>query len=114
MEFKVKFKRFLNRIYARLHGYFWLPCPNCGRYFGGHEIGRLGYPTETGTWRVCCLWCDDDNELEKRFLAFKESVMVMIIKEDIDKAIREDPLLIEMRVRLDSWKYKKKHIHGPD
>jgi hypothetical protein len=29
--------RWLNRLYARLMGYFWLPCPLCGRPFGGHE-----------------------------------------------------------------------------
>lgn len=29
--------RFLQRLYAWLHGWFWLPCPVCGRKFGGHE-----------------------------------------------------------------------------
>jgi len=29
--------RALNRIYAALLGYFWLPCPICGQEFGGHE-----------------------------------------------------------------------------
>ena len=29
--------RFLNKLYANLLGYFWLPCPVCGKYFGGHE-----------------------------------------------------------------------------
>lgn len=24
-------------LYAHLFGYFWLPCPLCGRTFGGHE-----------------------------------------------------------------------------
>jgi hypothetical protein len=24
-------------MYARLRGYFWLPCPLCGQEFGGHE-----------------------------------------------------------------------------
>lgn len=23
--------------YAAAFGYFWLPCPLCGRHFGGHE-----------------------------------------------------------------------------
>ena len=31
--------RFLNKCYARLFGYFWLPCPVCSKYFGGHEWG---------------------------------------------------------------------------
>lgn len=29
--------RFIHRIYAFLLGYFWLPCPLCGKPFGGHE-----------------------------------------------------------------------------
>lgn len=31
--------RLLNKIYAKLFGYFWLPCPICGKMFGGHECG---------------------------------------------------------------------------
>lgn len=31
--------RFPNRVWAWLCGYFWLPCPECGEMFGGHEIG---------------------------------------------------------------------------
>ncbi len=30
-------------IRARLGGYFWLPCPLCGRMFGGHEQGGMLY-----------------------------------------------------------------------
>jgi hypothetical protein len=29
--------RWMHRAYARLGGYFWLPCPLCGQYSGGHE-----------------------------------------------------------------------------
>lgn len=29
--------RWLNRLYAFLANYFWLPCACCGRMFGGHE-----------------------------------------------------------------------------
>jgi hypothetical protein len=38
---KIKFMyrfRFLNRIYAALNGYCWLPCKRCGTSYGGHEI----------------------------------------------------------------------------
>ena len=30
--------RFFNKIYAYLLGYFWVSCPICGEYFGGHEL----------------------------------------------------------------------------
>lgn len=29
--------RIAHKIYARMFGYFWLPCPVCGKHFGGHE-----------------------------------------------------------------------------
>ncbi len=29
--------RWLAKLYAKLFGYFWLPCHICGNYFGGHE-----------------------------------------------------------------------------
>ena len=30
-------KRILAKLYADFFGYFWLPCPICGKFFGGHE-----------------------------------------------------------------------------
>ena len=33
--------RFYNKIYAKLFHYFWLPCPVCGRFFGGHEVKEI-------------------------------------------------------------------------
>lgn len=29
--------RLYNHLYALFNRYFWLPCPLCGKYFGGHE-----------------------------------------------------------------------------
>ena len=29
--------RKLNQAYAKLNGYFWAPCPHCGKMYGGHE-----------------------------------------------------------------------------
>lgn len=26
-----------NRLYANMLGFFWVPCPSCGKEFGGHE-----------------------------------------------------------------------------
>jgi hypothetical protein len=31
--------RWVHRVRAWLGHYFWLPCPLCGRGFGGHEVG---------------------------------------------------------------------------
>ncbi len=30
--------RWVDRLYAAAFGFFWLPCPVCGRMFGGHEV----------------------------------------------------------------------------
>ena len=40
--------RLLNKLYAWLFGYFWLPCPVCGRDFGGHEAGFDALVAEDG------------------------------------------------------------------
>jgi hypothetical protein len=29
-------------LIARIGGYFWLPCPECGEYFGGFEWRKYG------------------------------------------------------------------------
>jgi hypothetical protein len=26
-----------HELYAAINGFFWLPCPQCGQHFGGHE-----------------------------------------------------------------------------
>ena len=51
----------VHRLYARLFGYFWAPCPLCGKHFGGHQwkdrrgmtasirvLGRAMVTTENG------------------------------------------------------------------
>jgi hypothetical protein len=35
--------RFVHRVRAFAGGYFWLPCPQCGRPFGGHEVRGPAY-----------------------------------------------------------------------
>jgi len=75
--------RWLAKSLAKVFGYFWLPCPNCGREFGGFECGDtvVGY-TEDGfmfrynskrdpwpdhrdhTW-CCCRGCDDAPKVPK-------------------------------------------------
>jgi hypothetical protein len=33
--------RHFHEWFATSHGYFWIPCPVCGRPFGGHELGDI-------------------------------------------------------------------------
>ena len=81
--------RWLNRIYARVFGYFWFPCPICGRDFGGHEAaeealldpkattvllledGHNGWYWSAGYGQMNCWRCDDfvRKENPKRALA---------------------------------------------
>lgn len=53
--------RLLHCMWAKLFGYFWLPCPVCGKMFGGHEIhDLLTIPLITDDGRaksVCSLGC---------------------------------------------------------
>lgn len=47
--------RFLHRIYARVFGYFWLPCPLCGEMFGGHEVNYTeAVSCSDGRHRMVC------------------------------------------------------------
>lgn len=50
----MKFRLF-NKIYAKLFGYFWLPCPICEQYFGGHEwlIGTFNFPSSIKGKGIC-------------------------------------------------------------
>ena len=53
--------RWLNWAYAMTHAYFWLPCPLCGRYFGGHEGADASYhPHSAFEGRMVCWRCDKD------------------------------------------------------
>ena len=55
--------RWYHKLYAFVAGYFWLPCPRCGREFGGHEKsgGTDWYPNGEG--RTCCSNCVGDRSL---------------------------------------------------
>jgi hypothetical protein len=58
--------RLYNQLYAFFNGYFWLPCPLCGKYFGGHEqYGELMISWNHG--KLTCFDCKSiaDKENEK-------------------------------------------------
>lgn len=41
--------RWLARVAARMLGYFWLPCPRCGRRFAGYEVTGSVYDDDSRT-----------------------------------------------------------------
>jgi hypothetical protein len=47
--------RLLNKLYAHLFGYFWLPCPQCGQFFGGHEWRYVSQHNNEG--KGICMNC---------------------------------------------------------
>lgn len=46
--------RCVHRAWAALAGYFWMPCPICGRYFGGHECAWVGVTLPSGKCMTVC------------------------------------------------------------
>ena len=55
--------RWLNRLWSWLGGWFWSPCPLCGRHFGGHEWRDIRGQTSVipagtpGISTAICPWC---------------------------------------------------------
>lgn len=49
--------RWVQRMWAGVFGYFWLPCRECGRMYGGHETapGAINVydPAKDGCFSVC-------------------------------------------------------------
>ncbi len=61
--------RFIACLRAHLGGYFWLPCPNCGKMFGGHEASGSLYDS----WVSGQSTCNDPKclaEVERKNKAF--------------------------------------------
>ncbi len=44
-----RFPRWANQLWAAVFGFFWLPCPICGTYFGGHEYDATWWYGYGGT-----------------------------------------------------------------
>ena len=67
------YPRLLNRIWAFLMGYFWLPCPICNKNFGGHEWSEsLMIDWGEGEGEGTCPKCID--ETRKRNKLFMKEV----------------------------------------
>jgi hypothetical protein len=55
--------RWWHRRHAEAHGFFWMPCPLCGRPYGGHEARyriMLPYPDDSNRGEGICSRCEDD------------------------------------------------------
>ena len=53
--------RLVNWVYALACGYFWLPCPLCGRMFGGHEAARTTLRCSSPfIGQMVCWRCNDE------------------------------------------------------
>lgn len=64
---EMKKYRLLNKLYATLLGYFWLKCPLCSQYFGGHEkSGSLLISQSLGE-EVCEDCIPESKHLNKKF-----------------------------------------------
>ena len=51
--------RWLNRLYARCVGFFWLRCPVCSRWYGGHEAAPriVAYVAGKDNAQMVCWRC---------------------------------------------------------
>ena len=56
--------RFVAKFLAWLLGYFWLPCPLCGEYFSGFEIGPASMFVSTNKYGVRRVVCSDHAKKE--------------------------------------------------
>jgi hypothetical protein len=45
------YPRWLNKLWANFWGYFWKPCPLCGRYTGGHEWNSIDQYVPINSWQ---------------------------------------------------------------
>lgn len=66
--------RLAHRAYAALAGFFWLPCPLCGKMTGGHEWGDINgkssgtaVPGEPGMFKGICPDCTRSGRGTPRF-----------------------------------------------
>ena len=58
MKYPFRRPRWLHRWHAWQMGYFWRPCPICGRNFGGHEWAATLMLDESRGRAVCPLCVD--------------------------------------------------------
>lgn len=52
--------RLWNKLYAAFMGYFWEPCPICGKKFGGHEQEGGTLMTNWSIGEAVCPDCKEE------------------------------------------------------
>lgn len=85
------FNRIWNRLRALWGGFFWLPCPICGKNFGGHEWAATLKDTAfrgRGVCPQCVDECNRRNEARKEEFAAQERWWYGVLNE-VSKSMRE-------------------------
>lgn len=78
--------RFMHKIYARLTGHFWLPCPICGRHFGGHEAAEISLMGTTSFGRLVCRNCNEKaRQLNEKLFHDNPNVVYLVIERKTRK-----------------------------
>jgi len=72
-KYRLKKPRWVQRLIAFFGGYFWLPCPICGRKFGGHEPsgtlikeGHVFFPAIVFRAEMTCSECVEEAKKRSR------------------------------------------------
>ena len=77
--------RFINQFYAFVCGYFWLPCPLCGRMYGGHECTE-SVPTTIHSGKMVCSLCSEEaRQITRKF--YSQPDVQKAIKEELDNSV---------------------------
>lgn len=76
-------QRMLRRLTAWALGYFWLPCPCCGRHFAGFEVGDRHLQVD-GVSLMACRWCDDCPGAAR-----EQATLALQAGEDVARAVAE-------------------------
>lgn len=78
--------RFLHEIYARWTGHFWLPCPICGRHFGGHEAAEISLMSTASAGKLVCLKCNEKaRHLNEKLFRDNPDVVYVVTERKVKK-----------------------------
>ena len=70
--------RFWQWLYACTHSYFWLPCPICGKNFGGHEWQESLYDSWSSGRGVCPSCSEEAKRRNREFFASHPHPIVIV------------------------------------